>query len=107
MPEATRSANGRRSAVSAFVEHVFAEQKKRISPFNRTIGLSRATTKIGLANLAHDMKRLIWLERSEIVRSSSTEKQIAIQTSTSLQNLLLPVASRPKNHVDRASGCLR
>ena len=31
--------------------------------FVRTIGIARATTKIGLANLVHNMRRLIWLER--------------------------------------------
>ena len=31
--------------------------------FVRTIGLARATTKIGLANLVHNMRRLAWLER--------------------------------------------
>jgi len=31
--------------------------------FIRTIGLARAHTKIGLANLAYNMKRLIWLQR--------------------------------------------
>ena len=30
--------------------------------FVRTIGLPRATTKIGLANLVTNMRRLLWLE---------------------------------------------
>jgi hypothetical protein len=29
----------------------------------RTIGLARARTKIGLANLVHNMRRLLWRER--------------------------------------------
>lgn len=66
MLEKTRRANGRKSAVRAYVEHVFAEQKDRMGLFIRTIGLARATTKIGLANLAYNMKRLIWLQRMEI-----------------------------------------
>ena len=66
MPENTRRANGRRSKVRAYVEHVFAEQKDRMGLFIRTIGLARATTKIGLANLLYNMKRLIWLQRMEI-----------------------------------------
>ena len=66
MPETTRRANGRRSKVRAHVEHVFAEQKDRMDLFIRTIGLARATTKIGLANLVYNMKRLIWLQRMEI-----------------------------------------
>ena len=32
--------------------------------FIRTIGLARARTKIGLANLVYNMKRLTWLART-------------------------------------------
>ena len=63
MPARMARANARKSAVRAQVEHVFAEQKARMGLFVRTIGLARATTKIGLANLAHNMRRLLWLER--------------------------------------------
>lgn len=30
----------------------------------RTIGLARATVKIGLANLVYNMNRAVWLDRS-------------------------------------------
>jgi IS5 family transposase len=63
MPTRTARANARKSAVRAHIEHVFAEQKHRMGLFVRTIGLARATTKIGLANLVHNMRRLLWLER--------------------------------------------
>jgi IS5 family transposase len=63
MPARMARANARKSAVRAHVEHVFAEQKARMGLFVRTIGLARATTKIGLANLVHNMRRLLWLER--------------------------------------------
>ena len=63
MPARTARANAKKSAVRAHVEHVFAEQKARMGLFVRTIGLARATTKIGLANLVHNMRRLLWLER--------------------------------------------
>ena len=62
MPEHTRRANARKSAVRSRVEHVFAQQKGRMDLFIRTIGLARAETKIGLANLVYNIKRLIWLE---------------------------------------------
>lgn len=62
MPAKTSRANGRKSAVRAHVEHVFAEQKYRMGMFIRTIGLARATTKTGLANPAYNIKRLIWLQ---------------------------------------------
>ena len=31
--------------------------------FIRTIGIARATTKIGMANIFYNMKRLIYLDR--------------------------------------------
>ena len=64
MPGHTRRANARKSAVRSRIEHVFAEQKSRMGLFVRTIGIARARVKIGLANLAFNMKRLIWLERA-------------------------------------------
>jgi hypothetical protein len=63
MPARTARANARKSAVRAHIEHVFAEQKARMGLFVRTIGLARATTKIGLANLVTNMRRLLWLQR--------------------------------------------
>lgn len=63
MPEATRRANNLKSKVRSRVEHVFAEQKSRMGLFVRTIGIARATTRIGLANITYNMKRLIHLER--------------------------------------------
>ena len=49
----------RKSAVRAAVEHVFARQKGPMALFIRTI--SRARTKIGLANLTYNMQRAVWL----------------------------------------------
>jgi len=46
------------------VEHVFAEQKDRMHLFIRTIGIDRATIKIGLTNLVYNIKRLIFLRRT-------------------------------------------
>jgi hypothetical protein len=63
MPEATRRANNGKSSVRSRVEHVFGEQKSRMGLFIRTIGIARATTKIGLANIVYNMKRLMFLER--------------------------------------------
>ena len=60
MSEATSRANGRRSRIRAFVEHVFAQQKSRMGLFVRTIGIARARTKIGMANLAYNLTRFVW-----------------------------------------------
>lgn len=61
MPEHTSKANGRKSKVRAKVEHVFATQKQRMGLYIRTIGIERAKTKLGMVNLAYNMKRVVWL----------------------------------------------
>jgi len=63
MPEPTRRANAARSAVRSRVEHVFAEQEHRMGLLVRTIGIARATLKIGMANIVYNLKRLIVLQR--------------------------------------------
>ena len=63
MSRTVRRANNAKSAIRAGVEHVFAEQKDRMDLFIRTIGLPRATIKIGLANLVYNLKRLTFLKR--------------------------------------------
>jgi transposase, IS5 family len=67
MPGPHRRANRARSSVRSAIEHVFAEQKTRMRLFVRTIGLARATVKIGMANIAYNMKRLVWLERQAAI----------------------------------------
>jgi IS5 family transposase len=61
MPERTRLANAQKSKVRSAIEHVFAHQKGLLNLTIRTIGLARARVKIGLANLAYNMRRFIWL----------------------------------------------
>jgi IS5 family transposase len=61
MPEDMARANGRKSKVRAFVEHVFARQKGPMDLIVRTVGLARAKVKIGLANLTYNMKHAVWL----------------------------------------------
>ena len=45
---------------------MFAEQKDRMPLFIRTIGIARAMTKIGMANLVYNIKRLIFLRNLAI-----------------------------------------
>jgi IS5 family transposase len=66
MPKRTRRANAEKSKVRSRVEHVFAEQKSRMGLFVRTIGIARATTKIGMANLVYNLKRLVFLEKCAV-----------------------------------------
>ncbi len=61
MSQRASKANGKRSKVRAFVEHPFARMKGPMALFIRTIGIARATTKIGMANLVYNFQRLAWL----------------------------------------------
>jgi len=65
MPARTARANAARSTVRARIEHVFARQKDQMGLFVRTIGIARAEAKIGLANLAYNMRRAVWLTRQQ------------------------------------------
>ena len=59
------AANKARSKVRARVEHVFGNQHNSMGgKLVRTIGIVRATVKIGMQNLAYNMRRLVVLERS-------------------------------------------
>jgi len=62
LPANRQRANTARAKVRAHVEHPFAEMKHRMGLFIRTIGITRAKAKIGMANLAFNMKRLIFWE---------------------------------------------
>jgi len=59
----TACANAKRSTVRARIERMFARQKDQMRPFIRTIGIARAEVKVGLANLACNIDRLIFHER--------------------------------------------
>ena len=67
MASRTRKANARKSAVRSSVEHVFAYQKGPMGLLIRTIGMARARVKIGLANLAYNMRRYVWLSHRTAV----------------------------------------
>jgi IS5 family transposase len=61
MPKHIAQGNAAKSKVRVAVENVFAHEKGIMGMFVRTIGLARATVKIGLANLTYNMRRLVWL----------------------------------------------
>ena len=63
MPATMRRANALKSEVRSRVEHVFAMQKDKMGLFIRTIGIARATMKIGIANIVYNVKRLVFLGR--------------------------------------------
>jgi IS5 family transposase len=49
------------------VEHVFAYQKGPMALAIRTIGIVRAKAKIGLANIAYNMHRLVQVRRAGMI----------------------------------------
>jgi transposase, IS5 family len=61
MPAHIARGNATRARVRSRVEHVFAAQKCRLGLIVRTLGMTRARVKIGLANLAYNFTRLAWL----------------------------------------------
>jgi len=66
MPINVARANSAKSKVRAAIEHVFARQKGPMGLVVRTIGIARARLKIGLANLAYNMNRAVWLNRRRL-----------------------------------------
>jgi hypothetical protein len=64
MPPHIARGNATRARVRSLVEHVFATEKRRMGLLLQTIGLTRATAKITLANLAYNMRRLVWMDAS-------------------------------------------
>jgi IS5 family transposase len=72
-----RRRTGRRAA-SARIEHVFGAQET--APGGRlvgTIGIVRAWIKIGLQNLAYNMRRLATLERTRSLASFNVAERLA------------------------------
>ena len=59
-----QKANRQKSKIRARIEHVFgAQQTSPGGRIVRTIGIMRAKAKIGLQNLAYNIRRLVTLER--------------------------------------------
>ncbi len=64
LSEREKQGNTTRSRVRARVEHVFGAQSNDMGgTLVRGIGLARAKARIGLKNLAYNMRRLVQLER--------------------------------------------
>jgi IS5 family transposase len=64
LSESQQEANRRKSKVRARVEHIFGAQENTPGGrIVRTIGIVRAWAKIGLQNLAYNIRRLVVLER--------------------------------------------
>lgn len=73
MPEATRRANNAKTKNRSRINHVFAEQKARMGLFVRTIDIAEAKTKIGMANLVYNIRRLAWITRVAGAQTAATQ----------------------------------
>ena len=62
MPPHLARGKASRARVRVAIEHVFAAQKCRLRLVSRSLGLARAKTKLGLANLVTNLRRLVWFE---------------------------------------------
>jgi len=58
-----RNTNAGKSVIRSRVEHVFADKKSQTGLFVRTVGITRATMRIGLANIVYNMRRVLFFER--------------------------------------------
>ncbi|KXV41624.1 transposase [Gluconobacter japonicus] len=63
MPRHIQRSNAGKSVIRSRVEHVFADQKSQTGLFVRTVGITRATMRVGLANIVYNMRRFLFLER--------------------------------------------
>ena len=64
LSNAQTRANRAKSRIRARIEHVFGAQESSVGGrIVRTIGIVRARAKIGLQNLAYNMRRLVTLDR--------------------------------------------
>jgi IS5 family transposase len=70
LTEEQKASNRKKSQVRARVEHIFGAQEAMGGQRIRTIGLERARVKIGLLNLAYNMKRLVQLTTNEVRRQA-------------------------------------
>ena len=68
MPRHIQKSNAGKSVIRSRVEHVFADQKSQMGLFIRTVGITRATMRIGLANIVYNMRRFLEKPFWQLVR---------------------------------------
>lgn len=66
IPAHIRRGNATRSKHRAPIEHVYAVHKGPMDLTIRTIGIVRAKTKIGIANIAYNIRRLVQIRRAGV-----------------------------------------
>ncbi|WP_249193852.1 hypothetical protein [Gluconobacter wancherniae] len=76
MPRHIQKSNVGKSVIRLRVEHVFADQKSQTELFVRTVGITRATMRIGLANIVYNMR--LFLERINAAALRSSGGRVTI-----------------------------
>src|SRR5450755_3403749 len=93
LSKAQENANHQKSKVRARVEHIFgAQQTSPGGRIVRTIGIVRAKAKIGLQNLAYNIRRLVTLQRIAIAAA------LKPTTKSSLFEVPLRLRAAPARH---------
>jgi IS5 family transposase len=71
LSEVQERVNKKRAKIRAVIEHIFAFQENSLGgKFIRTIGLIRAWAKIGMMNLAYNLRRYAYLEKQTWAQSA-------------------------------------
>lgn len=73
LTEAQKTNNRNKSKVRARVEHIFGTQNQMGGHLVRTIGIARATAKIGMMNLVYNMTRLMQLLKRDTKKKSISD----------------------------------
>lgn len=84
LTEEQKALNKEKSKIRARVEHVFAWMEQTTGMFIRTIGRKRAETRIGFMNLMYNMKRYIFLKRTNWM--GIAVGQICLETEKKIRN---------------------
>ena len=64
VPRHIQRSNADRPIIRSRVEYAFADQKSQMGLFISTVGITRVTIKIGLANIVYNVRRFLFLEQS-------------------------------------------
>jgi len=97
MPRRIQKSYAGKSVIGSRVEHVFANQKSEKGPFVRTIGIARATMRIGLSNIVYNMSRFLFLERLNASAWPSSGRQFTIRSKRRSKTTL-----RTKNQIAKS-----
>ena len=104
MPRHIQRFNAGKSIIRSRVEHVFADQKSQTWLLVRTVGITRATMRIGLANIIYNMRHFLFLERISAAASQSKANVQRSAKDAVLKSDTRTITQREKNTKSRERG---